>query len=128
VNELGRVYNRKFSDGFYHGRPVASFAGSRRSQAEYRKEYVGVVTNYYDRARVAALDVRSNTFRVGDELMIQGRTTGLVRLRPEAILVEGTSVEEAQRGTVVTVRVDQLVREGDKVYVVVLRQGKSAGE
>jgi putative protease len=127
VEALQRVYNRKFSDGFYHGRPIRSFAESRRSQAEYRKEYVGIVKNYYDRARVAAVSVLSNTFRVGDDLMIQGCTTGLVRCRVGDIRVEGTPVQEAPRG-VVTLALEQLVREGDKVYVQVLRQGKSAGE
>jgi putative protease len=127
VNELQRVYNRKFSAGFYHGRPIGSFAESRRSQAEYRKEYVGVVTNYYDRARVVAVKVLSDTFRLGDDLMIQGCTTGLVRCRVGGIRVEGVPVEEAPRG-VVTVPLEQPVREGDKVYVQVLRQGKSAGQ
>jgi len=127
VNRLGQVYNRKFSDGFYHGRPVASFTASRRSQAEYRKEYVGLVKNYYDRARVVAVSVLSNTFRVGDELLIQGKTTGVVRFTAGEIRVEDTPVEEAPRG-VVTLKLDTLVREGDKVYVRVLRQGKSAGE
>ena len=93
----------------------------------FRKEYVGLVKNYYDRARVVCVNVLSNTFRVGDELMIQGRTTGLVRVRAEGIQVEGQAVEEAPRA-LVTLKLDQLVREGDRVYVQVLRQGKSAGE
>ncbi len=127
VHRLQQVYNRRFSDGFYHGRPVTSFTGSRRSQAEYRKEYVGVVKNYYDRARVVAVNVLSNTFRVGDELLIQGRTTGVVRFTVPEIRVEDTPVDAAPRG-LVTLKLDALVREGDKVYVRVLRQGKSAGE
>lgn len=127
VEELRRVYNRRFSDGFYHGRPIASFTGCRRSQATHRKEFVGVVTNYYDRARVVAVAVRGDTFREGDELLIEGRTTGLVRFRPAEIRVDGQRVPEAPRG-VVTMKLDQVVREGDKVYVSVLRQGKSAGQ
>jgi len=127
VEELQRVYNRKFSDGFYHGRPVASFTGSRRSQAQYRKEYVGVVKNYYDRAQVVAVTVLGDTFREGDELLIQGRTTGQVRFRPAEIQVDGQRVSAAPRG-LVTMKLDQVAREGDKVYIVVLRQGKSAGE
>ena len=127
VDELQRVYNRTFTAGFYHGRPIGSFAASRRSQAEYRKEYVGIVTNYYDRARVAAVRVLSNTFRVGDELLIQGRTTGQVRCRVGSLRVEGVAVTEAPRD-LVTLPLEQLVREGDRVYVLVLREGKSAGQ
>ena len=127
VQRLGEVYNRTFSEGFSHGWLVADFAASRRSQAEYRKEYVGPVRNYYDRAREASIEVLSNTFRVGDELLIQGRTTGVVRCTAGEIRVEGTPVDETPRG-LVTLGLEQLVRAGDKVYVRVLRQGCSAGE
>jgi putative protease len=127
VDTLGGVFHRKFSDGFYHGRPVASFTQSRGSQAEYRKESVGFVTNYYKRIRVVEIEVQSNSFSPGDELMIQGPTTGVVRFSPNEILLEGQPVEAAPRA-IVTCKLDERVRPGDKVFIRVLRQGKRFGE
>jgi putative protease len=124
---LHGVFHRTFSDGFYHGRPVASFTQSRGSQAEYRKESVGLVTNYYKRIRVVEIQVQSNSFSPGDELMIQGPTTGVVRFSPDEILVEGEPVEAAPRA-IVTCKLAERVRPGDKVFIRVLRQGKRFGE
>lgn len=127
MRELGAVFNRRFSDGFYHGRPIASFAESRGSQSTHRKEYVGVVTDYYGRIGVVEVDVRSNPFRPGDELMIIGPTTGVVYFQPRAIRQEDATVDVAPRG-IVTMELGQKVRTGDKVYIRVPRDGKRCGE
>ena len=127
VGELSTVFNREFSSGFYHGRPIASFARSRGNQATHRKEYVGRVTNYYSRLGVVEVEVQSNTFPVGAELMIQGSTTGVLYFQPREIRRDGEPIPEATRG-VVTIELGQKVREGDKVYLRVPREGKRAGE
>lgn len=127
VADLRKVYNRTFSDGFYFGRPIAEFCTGRNSQATHRKEGVGKVINYYKQAGVAEIEVTSNTFAVGDELMIQGPTTGVVISRVAEIRCEEESVPRALRGRV-TVKVTQRVRAGDSVYLRVLRQGRRAGE
>ncbi|MCK5804495.1 MAG: U32 family peptidase [Lentisphaeria bacterium] len=127
MGRLEGVFNRNFSEGFYHGRPIAEFAESRGSQAEFRKELVGVVSNYYARIGVVEITVQSNAFRPGDEMMIQGPTTGVLRFRPVEIRVNGKTVDAAPRG-VVTLRLDEKVRRGDKVFIRVSREGKRAGE
>ena len=126
VAELGTVFNRKFSDGFYHGRPVAAFAQSRGSQAEYRKELVGRVVTYYKRVQVVEIEVQSRTFAVGDEILIQGPTTGVVRLVPEEIRRDGEPVDPAPRATV-TCKLAERVRANDKVYVRVRGHGSRYG-
>ena len=127
VVELEGVFNRKFSDGFYHDRRIADFTQSRGSQAEYRKELVGRVNTYYKQIHVVEIEVQSNPFAVGDEMMIQGPTTGVVRFCPEEIRVEGKPVDTAPRA-IVTCKLDQRVRTNDKVFIRVLRQGKRFGE
>ncbi|MBN2451107.1 MAG: U32 family peptidase [Lentisphaeria bacterium] len=127
TTELASVFNRRFSDGFYHGRPIEAFTQSRRNQATHRKEYVGIVTNYYARAGAVEVDVKSHGFRAGDELMIQGPTTGVVSFRPQEMRVGNATVSEAGRG-IVTARLGQKVRRGDRVYIRVLRRGRRAGE
>lgn len=127
VDELRRVFNRGFSDGFYHGRSVSSFTGSSDNQATHRKEFVGIVSNYYAQAGVMEVAVQSNTFSVGDEVMVQGPTTGVLYFSPKEIRQEDIPVSSAPRGRV-TVKLAQKVRRGDKVFVRVPREGKRAGE
>ncbi len=121
------VFNRTFSAGFYHGRPIAEFAGSRGNQAEYCKEAVGFVVNYYRRAQVVEIQVQNYSFSVGDELMIQGPTTGVVGFRPEEIQIDGKPVNPAPRAAV-TCRLAQRVRIGDKVFRRVPRGDRGYGE
>lgn len=127
MEQAGGVFNRTFSAGFYHGRPIAEFTGSRGNQAEFCKELVGVVRNYYRRIQVVEIEVQSHSFAVGDEVLIQGPTTGLVRFRPEEIRRDGQAVDPAPRA-VVTCALDDRVRVGDRVYVRVSRQGRQYGE
>ncbi len=127
MDRLGGVFNRTFSAGFYHGRPIAEFTGSRGNQAEFCKELVGVVRNYYRRIQVVEIEVQSHSFAVGDEVLIQGPTTGLVRFRPEEIRHDGNPVDPAPR-TVVTCTLAERVRLGDRVYVRVPRNGRKYGE
>ena len=121
IADLKTVFNRGFSSGFYLGRPVRDWSREYGSQATYRKAYVGRVLNYYKQAQVAHVRVESEPFREGDRLLIQGKTSGVVRLQPTGMRQEETDVERVRRGTV-TFRVPQRVREGDRVYVMVRRR------
>ncbi|MBW1747531.1 MAG: translation elongation factor-like protein [Deltaproteobacteria bacterium] len=82
------------------------------------EDQIGVVINYYAKLGVAALKVTSGTIKAGDLLKYKGYTTDFT----EAVTtmeVEKQSVEQAQAGDLVGVKVKERVREKDKVYKVV---------
>ena len=114
--ELRTVFNRGFSKGYYMGRPVGDWAKSPNSQASKRKETVGIVTNYYRKVGVAEILVQGASFEIGDELLIQGPTTGNLSLKVESIQVEHEPVESAVKGTRVAVMVPRRVRLNDGVF------------
>ncbi|MBN2344544.1 MAG: U32 family peptidase [Deltaproteobacteria bacterium] len=113
--ELKRVYNRTFCDGFYWGRPISEFVDAYGGQATLKKDYVGMVTNYYRKAQVAEVNVRDNTFSVGAMLSVQGNKTGVVNFTPTEIRQHDVIVSQAARG-IVTMPLGERVRVGDKVY------------
>ena len=55
--------------------------------------------------------------KVGDEIIITGPTTGLVRLIVEEIRVEMESVDKAVKGQVCSIAVPEKVRPGDRLYL-----------
>lgn len=114
--ELRKVFNRDFSAGFYMGKPVGDWSKSPNSQAEKRKETVGIVTNYYRKVGVAEIKVQGASFSVGDELLIQGPTTGNLSVNVESIQVEHEGVKSAARGDNVAVSVPRRVRLNDAVF------------
>jgi putative protease len=80
------------------------------------KVYVGDVRHFFPRISVAVIDL-INELRVGDEIIIQGKTTNL-RQKVESMEIEHKKVEVAPPGSSIGLKTVDRVREGDRVYVV----------
>ena len=117
IKELDGVYHRGLSPGFFMGKPVEQWSGAGGSRATQSKSHAGVIVKYYRKAGAAEIEVRAG-FSVGDELMIQGPTTGVVRVKVDSMQVEHQPREKASRGEHVAIRVGEVVRARDRVFVV----------
>jgi putative protease len=117
--ECAKVYHREFGVGLYHGRPGAlQFTNTDLNQATQKKLYVGLVQNYYGRAKMAQIVIQDQAVEPGDTLAIHGETTGVVELNLSELRRDEEICTRADRGTWVTFPCPQRVRTGDKVYVV----------
>lgn len=116
--ELEKVYNRGFSSGFYCGKPIGKWNTPPHNASALQKRFVGTVVNYYKKHSVAEIAVQDAPFALGDELFIEGNTTGFLRQKVESLQIESQSVTEALSGTSVALRVTEPVRRGDKLYVM----------
>lgn len=119
IEKADSVFNRGFSNGFFFGRQISEWSGGNGSKASHRKTHVGLVTNFFKKVTVAEIKVEARDFNVGDELMFQGPTTGVKTLKVISIEEDGKSVETARKGTVVGVKLSEIVRENDQVFMVV---------
>jgi len=115
---LDGAYHRGLSSGFFMGEPVDQWTTGRGSRATKSKKLVGEVMNYYRKAGAAEIQVRNAGFALGDELLIQGPTTGLVRLTVDSIQIEHEARPSALRGERVALGVPEQVRPRDRVFVV----------
>ncbi len=122
TEKLDGAYHRGLSSGFYMGQPLNQWASGRGSSASRSKQIVGDVTNYYRRAGAAEVQVRGARFALGDELLIQGPTTGSVRVPVTSIQIEHEARASAERGERVAVAVPERVRPRDRVFLVTLRK------
>ena len=119
LEELGEVYNRGFSAGFYFDTPGENeYAGIYGSKATTRKEFIGRVTNYYKKPRVAEIKMETGRLSIDDKILIIGETTGVVELKTQNILFEDKQVNEVGKGNLFTIPCEELVRVRDSVYVV----------
>jgi putative protease len=118
MGDMAKVYNRGFSSGFYLGKPIDQWHEVEGSLATTRKDYCGVVTNFYKQHAAAEIRVESTEFAPGDEIMFQGATTGVFSQKVESIEIHRQQVERARKGTSVAVKTGRQIRRGDKVYVV----------
>ncbi len=119
---LKGVFNRGFWDGYYLGRTMGEWSERYGSQSTRRKQYVGKVTNYFSKLQVAEITLETRDLAKGDEIMFTGPTTGVLECKASEIRVENLSVNVAGKGEKCSVRVPELVRRGDKVFIIVSEQ------
>jgi len=81
------------------------------------EEKVGTVTDYYSKIGVAAIHLTDGDLRVGDQIRIRGHTTDFTQ-PVESLQVEHQSVQQAERGSQVAVKVRERVRPRDQVFRV----------
>ena len=95
---LGEVFNRGFWDGYYQGARLGEWSAVYGSQAARRKEYVGKVTNWFNRIGVAEVQVESGCIAGGDDILFIGPTTGLVEMTVADMRVDLHPAQVAPKG------------------------------
>lgn len=119
LEELKKVYNRGFSSGFFIGIPTNDdFSKTQHSSATQRKEFIGNVYHYFSEAQVAAIRIASGKLRLGDELLVIGDKTGLIRHKIETMEINRHSIKEAKKGQEIGIKIPG-AKKGDKVYLIV---------
>ncbi len=87
--------------------------------SERELKEVGVVTHYFSKISVAVVDLK-DTIHVGDRILIRGvhpSTTDFEQV-VESMQIEHKNVESAGIGQSIGLKINERVREGDKVYKI----------
>ena len=114
---LATVFNRGFWAGHYLGAETAEMVSSYGSTATEKKVFAGRCVNYFAKVQVAQVEILAGEIAAGGKLLVTGPTTGAVYATPAEILNDdGERIEKAGRGILVTFKVPEPVRVGDKVY------------
>lgn len=120
--DLKKVYNRDFWDGYYLGRKVGEWTEKYGSQATTTKVFAGTVTNYFKKLNVAEIRMESGEFKLGDDFYIIGPTTGVYEGKAEEIRVDLKPVEKTEKGEYFSMPTSEVVRRNDKLYLVVKKE------
>lgn len=113
---LSTVFNRGFWDGYYLGQRLGEWSEVYGSMATKKKILLGKVTNYFSNLQVGEFKIESFDLEVGDEILIQGPTTGTIQMKVTEIRVDLQPVEQVEKGTVFSIQLPEKVRRGDKFY------------
>jgi len=81
------------------------------------EEQVAVVVKFFAKPSVAALEVTNGSIKKGDLLHYKGHTTDFTE-GVASMEVDNQPIEEAKVGDLVGLKVQERVRENDKVYKV----------
>ncbi|MBQ5874067.1 MAG: U32 family peptidase [Bacteroidales bacterium] len=116
--DLKKVYNRGFWDGYYLGQRVGEWTKKYGSQATTKKTFIGTVTNYFKNISVAEIKIETGELNVGDNIYIMGTTTGVYEDRVEEIRVDLQPTQKTVKGDFCSIATKSVVRRGDKLYLI----------
>ena len=81
------------------------------------KQLIGEISNFFRNISVAAFEMTNGKLQIGDHIQIKGGTTDF-SCKVESIQLDHKSVEVANSGDDIGIKVDQKARRGDKVYLI----------
>ena len=116
TERLKMVYNRGFWDGYYLGRKLGEWSEQYGSQATKKKVYIGKITNYFTKIKVAEIKIETKTLSVGDEIRIIGPTTGVCEETVKEIRFDEKNVNRVQKGDICSIPIETFLRRSDKLY------------
>ncbi|GBD90237.1 putative protease YhbU precursor [bacterium BMS3Abin04] len=114
--ELATVYNRGFWDGYYLGRKMGEWSDTYGSKATKRKVFLGKGVNYFKKLSVGEFKLETETLKVGDEVLIAGPTTGVIKTRVKELRLDDKPVELVKKGDNFSMPIEEVIRPSDKLY------------
>ena len=114
---LDKIFNRGFWNGYYLGQRLGEWSAKYGSSATRVKQYAARGVRYFSRLGVAEFLMEAGELHVGDNVLIEGPTTGAVPLTLTEIRVDLKPVEHTVKGEHFSIKTDVKVRPSDKLYL-----------
>ena len=119
TKELSKVFNRGFWDGYYLGRTMGEWNDSYGSKATEKKIFIGSGIKYFKKAEVGEFRMDAGSLEVGDQIMVTGPTTGVIKTHVKELRVNEKKVEKVEKGDVFSAAISHQIRSSDKLYKLV---------
>jgi putative protease len=115
--KLAMVFNRGFWNGYYLGERLGEWSDVHGTKAARTKVYLGKVTNYFSKIKVAEIIFESGEeLLAGEDILIIGPTTGVVEQKAKEFRENEKNVKKKKKTSLFSMPVNELVRRGDKLY------------
>lgn len=118
-NELDKVYNRGFWEGYYMGRHLGEWTENPGSAATEKKIFIGKGRKYFSKIQVGEFILESGSIHSGDTVMVTSPDFGIVKEKLDKLVVNGTESEKAIKGDLITFPCSRRISSKDKLYKIV---------
>ncbi|WP_370424627.1 peptidase U32 family protein [Tenacibaculum dicentrarchi] len=119
MQELEKVYNRGFWNGYYLGQKLGEWSKEPGSHATQKKVYLGKGMHYFSKAEIGQFKIEAYDLTIGDTILITGPTTGAQEMELKSMFVDDKEAQTATKGEEVTMKLDFKIRASDKLYKIV---------
>ena len=119
LKELNKVYNKGFSSGFNLKMPTSDdFSNVEHSSATQSKQFIGKISHYYPKINVGLLKLNAGTLKIGDEILILGKTTGVLKQKIQTMEIKKKQVQKVNKGQEVGIKLEKC-RKNDELYKII---------
>jgi putative protease len=119
IQELGKVYTKGFSSGFYLKTPTSDdFSNIENSKATQKKKFIGKINHYYQKIGVGKLKLNNGPLKLGDNILIMGKTTGLIRHKITSMQIKNKDIKQAKKTQEIAIKLP-LCRKNDELYLII---------
>jgi len=119
IKKLNKVYNKGFSSGFLIKPPTSDdFSNSENSSSTQSKQFIGKIKHYYPKINIGLLKLNTGTLKVGDEIIIIGKTTGVIKTEIKTMQINHKPIKQAKKSQEIGINLP-LCRKNDELYKVV---------
>lgn len=123
IKELEKVYNRGFwHGGYYLGKKLGEWSGGYGSQSKKENIFIGTARHYFPKTQIGEFILQTGEVELGDEIIITGKTSGIIHQKVESLYVNEKPVGKAKKGETITIKLSERIRKNDKLYIVTDRK------
>tara|TARA_Y100000310_G_scaffold162257_1_gene162263 strand:- start:14965 stop:16155 length:1191 start_codon:yes stop_codon:yes gene_type:complete len=119
IEGLSKVYTKGFSSGFLLKTPTSDdFSNAENSKATQKKKFIGKINHYYSKIGVAQLKLNNGPLKIGDNILIISKTTGLIRHKIQSMEIKNKPIKQARKGQEIAIQLPKC-RKGDELYKII---------
>jgi len=119
MQNLEKVYNRGFWNGYYLGQKLGEWSDGSGSHATQKKVYIGKGTHFFPKPQIGEFKIEAYDISIGDTILITGPTTGAKEIEVNDMMVNDEKLTKGTKGDLVTIPLGFRVRPSDKLYKIV---------
>lgn len=119
MQELEKVYNRGFWNGYYLGQKLGEWSKGSGSHATQKKVYIGRGVHFFTKVNIGEFKIEAFDIAIGDTILVTGPTTGAKEIEVKEMLVNDEKLDKGSKGDSVTIPLDFRIRPSDKLYKIV---------
>ncbi len=122
TKELEKVYNRKFSSGFYLGKPLPKdFSDIENSASTTYKEYIGKINHLYPKAKTASIKLVSS-LKINDKIAVISDKAGMEEMKVNEMQIKNKKIKKGRKGEEIAIKFPFQVFKNSEVYKIKKRK------
>ncbi|MBD5221078.1 MAG: U32 family peptidase [Bacteroidales bacterium] len=115
--QLAKVFNRGFWDGYYMGQRLGEWSSKYGSSATRVKRYIAKGVRYYPKLGVGEFLMEAGELHPDDEIVITGTDTGAIIMKAGELRLEYDPVDVVRKGQNFSLKVPRRIRPSDRMYL-----------